>query len=252
MAVLAAALVGLGSAARAEVVAIHAGVAAGGTYSDIPLVAIGGGQYAIGVQNGDQINPWVWQTADFRLELSGAMNQDPSILTSVTVTDFGAPTTFIFSWLTPIVPTGPSSQVRSSIGAVFTEGTSGTPFLFTPANTNAPGFALSSSLSDGVDTVNPTPGLNIGPAFSAGPMPIGTQYTGYSYASGTLGGPNGTYTTLGMTLGFSLDGGGDVASVNVFTEIVPTPLPAGAPLVLSALGLLAGAARRRRAAQHPA
>src|SRR5262245_61779767 len=122
---VAAAAVGLcalAGAARAEVVSVYAGVSAGGSYSEIPLVALGGGLYAIGTRHGDQIDPWTWQTSEFRMELAGSMNQDPYILTSVSVTDFGAPTTFVFSWQTPIEPTGPSSEVRSSIAAAFTEG----------------------------------------------------------------------------------------------------------------------------------
>lgn len=244
---LIAALALAASPARANVVSVQAGVSADGSYQPIPLVEVSPGVYAVGTMGGNGVvSPFVWDApGEFHMELSGTMDADPHILTSVTVTDFGAPTTFVLSWSTPVAATGPTSVVRSSISAAFTEGTSGTPFDFTPANGLAPGRALSTSLSDGSTTVSPVPGLSIGASFSAGPMPVGTQYSGYSDAAGPIAGPAGNWTQLGLTLGFSLDGGDDTASVNVFSEALPTPLPGGLALLASGLLVLASVARRR-------
>jgi hypothetical protein len=230
------------SASAATLSMPWAGVAVDGDYQSIPIQVVdvdGKNLYGVGTLDASgELQPFVWDTPEFRVQFSGALNPDPFILTAVAVTDFGAPSTFLFSWSTPIAPTGPSAQVRSTISAAFTEGTSGTPFLFTPANPNAPGFALTSSLSDGFTIINPTPGLSIGPAFSTGPAAVGTQYAGYTDSAGPLSAPGGVWTVLGAELGFQLQGGFDQAAINVFTEIVPTPIPGSAILLLSGLALL--------------
>lgn len=65
----------------------------------------------------------------------------------------------------------------------------------------------------------------LGPAFSASGGALGQNYVGYSYEAGYFAGPAGVWTELGMALGFTLSGGGDLASINVFTEIAAVPLP---------------------------
>jgi hypothetical protein len=246
---LAIALALASAGAGATAVTALMGVSGDGTYKSVPLQTMlgedGKTYYQIGVMNGDQIDPWVWQTDDFRVQLSGVLNPDPFILTTVGVTDFGGPSSFVFSWSESIGPTGPAVAVKSTLGASFTEGSGGpgATFTFTPANPNAAGKALTSLLGDGVTTVNPTPGVSIGPAFST-PAGLGDTFT-YSDAAGYLPGPAGVWTTLGATLGFTLGGGGDAAALTVVTEVAPVPLPGAAWLLLSGLAGLAPLTRRR-------
>jgi hypothetical protein len=188
------------------------------------------------------------QTAEYRITGEGALNPDPSIAYGIAVADFGAPTSFGFFFVTPIVPTGPSTVVAASIVGGLTDLT-GNGVSITP-------FAQSTVQVASAGPPSTSLGVDVGPAFSA---PAGAPGAFHSYgphSDGPQPGPGGIFTTLAVTASFTLSGGGDIAALTGFASIdtAPDVVPDGGPglagvMAIGAL-LAAGAARRRAGVAH--
>jgi len=179
-----------------------------------------------------------------RVQISGALNPEPSIAYGVAVIDFGAPSSFAFLFSTPIVPVVAPSVVTASLVGGLTDFT-GDGLAITPT------AAFMQVSEVGLPLTNM--GVDVGAAFAAGPGAPGAFYAYGPFAAGPQGGPGpGPWTSLQVTLAFGLSGGGDVASLTGFASINNAPVPEPGALLLlgSALaGLGAVAAWRSRRLQ---
>jgi hypothetical protein len=95
-------------------------------------------------------------------------------------------------------------------------------------------------------------GVDLGSALSyGGPVAPGSVHALASLSTPVLPGPLGSWTSMSVTTSFSLTGGGDIASLTGYAEIIPVPEPSiwlMAGLGLS--GVLLGARRLRRTAKR--
>lgn len=198
-------------------------------------------------QAGDPIwvlDDYFLETSDFQLTLHAAFDPDPSIAYGITVTDFGAPTSFSFGFFTPIVPTGSPNDVSAwVVGELLDD--RGDGVSLTPT---APWLQVNDLL---VPVTNM--GVDVGAAASHPAGPAGAIYPYGAYALGPLPGPGpGPWTGLSVNTSFLLSGGNDrfeltgSAIIVESSGVVPEPgtvLGAG----VLCLGIVAGAIRRRRA-----
>ena len=211
---------------------------------DVPVDPDGVG-YRVGAGS-----PFVIDTAEALVSVSGYMNPDPLLSVQITVVDIGQPSQFMIG--APLIPTlllapsiaGPS-LVRASLSGSLTAA-GGNGVTFTPVGGTS---AMVSTLLDGVLEQNM--GVDVGSAFSTGIVPNGiytypTEQAGFGAPTSISGPTTGAWDGLRVTMNFGLSGGGDGASFSIFSEI--TPVPAPATDLLLALGTLAGAlsSRRRR------
>ena len=194
------------------------------------------------------LDKFEYATSDYRIRLSDVLlDPDPSISYVLAVADFGAPSAFSISFLTPIVPTGAPNEVNAWIGGGLLDLT-GNGIALTPTHS-----ALQVSML-GTPLPATNMGVDVGQAFAAGPRDRSSLYAYGLYSSGLIPGPGpGPWTGLGASIAFQFSGGGDMAAlaghVGIQETIVPVPAPSSAALVgLGLLGGLAGWLRRRRTA----
>jgi PEP-CTERM motif-containing protein len=196
-----------------------------------------GGPFVIGAET------FTFPSGDIVQVFQGLLNPDPSIAYAVGVTDVGAPSTFGFTFFTPITPTGAPNVVFASLVGGFIDVT-GDGYSFTPS----PG-PLAQVSEVGPPSTNM--GVDVGPAFSVGAAVPGTPYTYGTFTDGPQPGPGpGPWTILSVELGFSLAGGGDTAALTGFARIDeddrgPADVPEPSTVILG-LGVLAGLLYRQR------
>jgi hypothetical protein len=171
------------------------------------------------------------------VNISGVLDPDPAISYTIGVTDFGAPSVFGFFFLSPIVVGALPTSVDASVTGGLTDFT-GNGVTITPT-------AAFLQIADvGAPTTNM--GVNVGGPVSGGPGPSGALYAYGPFSDGPQPGPAGPWSTLSVTIGFSLSGGADSAALNGFAQIVEVPEPSSVcMLAMGALGLLYFARRRR-------
>jgi hypothetical protein len=193
----------------------------------------------------------------WRVELFAQLNPDPDIGYAIAVTDFGAPSTFGFSFLQGIVPTAAPGLVQASLSGSTTNGggvagpvtiTPVAPPLGIPTDGDLiPEIQVYTLSTDGGATFL-SAGLDLGPAFTSNPALISDVYGPFNTA--LVGGPAaaGAYDTMRVDVNFGLSGGGDIFTFNGSAFVIPEPATAG----LLALGLvgLAVAGRSRRGASE--
>lgn len=180
---------------------------------------------------------WESETSGYSVSLSGLIDPDPMISYGISVTDFGAPSVFGFFFSTPIVPVVGPNAVDASIAGALNDFT-GNGVSITPT-----GPLLQTSSVAAPSTVM---GVDVGPAAVHGPGPAGAFYTYGAFTAGPLAGPVGAWTSLTATLGFTLSGGGDIAVLTGFAQIVPVPEPSSIALLGMGAVALTLVARRRR------
>ncbi|RIK84225.1 MAG: hypothetical protein DCC68_02255 [Planctomycetota bacterium] len=185
----------------------------------------------------------------FRAIVSGVLDPDPSIAWGIAVTDFGAPSTFSFTFTTPIVPTGNPSVVAGSVSGGLTDVTGNGVSITPDAALGDPDGDTVAELQVNEVGVGGPPvftnmGVDVGGAVAFGPGIPGANYTYGPFTSGPIAGPPGVWTSLQSRVSFTLSGGGDIASLTGFASIVPEP----SSIVIVAMGALAlgGIAWRRR------
>jgi hypothetical protein len=191
----------------------------------------------------------------WRVEIFAELNPDPSIGYGIAVTDFGAPSTFGFSFIQPIVPTAAPGLVLASL-AGSTTNAGGVAGVVTVTPMAPPGgipvdgdltaeiAVYTLSQNAGVSYLNA--GQDFGPLFSSSPVLISDTYGPFNGALAAGPAGAGSYNQMRVDVNFGLSGGGDIFTFNGSALVIPEP----ATLSLLALGLgaLAAAGRARRAA----
>ena len=180
--------------------------------------------------------------------ISGVLDPDPAIDQAISVTDFGAPSSFSFFFTMPITPIGATNTVNASLVGGLTDATDNGvaigPTLADMDGDGSPELLVSEVLAPLTNM-----GVDVGLASShvGGGSGIPVVHPYGSFSAGPIAGPGpGPWVTLNATLAFSLSGGGDTAALTLHSEIVPEP----STVALAGIGavlLLGYAARRRRA-----
>jgi len=183
------------------------------------VIGVGGAGFTVGSE-----------ALGFRAMISGAGDPDPAISYGLGITDFGAPSSFSFTFTSPIVATGPptasSAYVSGGLNDVGGGGVTITPLLPDSDGDGAAEVQVASVSSGGPFT---NMGVDVGP-LQANAGPIGAHYPyppppASLYAAGPIGGPaGGPWTMLSVTAAFSLTGGGDSAALTgLASVVVPEP-----------------------------
>ncbi len=216
-----------------------------GQHINVPITQASDGTLEIGGDTG-------WQgtlpSGDF-ISIGGVIDPDPQIDFGFSVTDFGAPSTFTFSFSSPITLAAGPTVVFASLSGGLNDVTSNGASV-TPALPDTDGDSISEMMASSVDNGGPLTnmGVDVGQAMVLPPGTFGTQTYG-PFNAGPQAGPAGPWANLSSTVKFTGSGGGDIFSATGHAEInngVVAPEP-------TAVGLLgvAGLAlvRRRRSVQ---
>lgn len=208
---------------------------------DVPLSVDAKGRFLFG----DDGQGFEIDGGDYLVNLNGLLDPDPSISYGIAIVDFGAPSSFAFVFSTPIVPTPGPTLVRSSVSGGLTDQT-GDGVSLTPTGTDDDGdTVIELQINEaGAPLVNM--GVDIGGAAVFGPGAAGALYPyGPVSIPFQLGPTPGPYTSLTSTVRFMLSGGGDIAALTGYAEIITVPEPS--TLALAGFGALALLVARRRA-----
>lgn len=183
-----------------------------------------------------------------KVVVSAEFDPDPIVTYSIAVTDFGAASTFLFSFGQAIILPGGANFVDAQIGGALTDAT-GDGVSITPTLADSDGDATleiqTSAVGFGVPSI--TMGVDVGLAESKAGTG-GPAVSGYgTYSEPVQLGPSGAFDAMNVSIGFSLSGGGDTLALSGFAQIVPVPEPTSIWLVgCSILGLsVAGSWRKR-------
>lgn len=212
----------------------------GVTY-DIPISRLDEKRFQFGEPSDDGRKGWNIEVPDvFSVFLTGVLDPDPSIAYALTVTDFGASTTFSFQFGTPIVPTGSPNVVAASLSGTLTD-TTGNGVALTPVGSTVQTAAVNTSTNLGVD---------LGTAAShSGTTQPPLSYAYGPFGAGPIAGPGpGPWTSLFVHTVFTLSGDGDLASLAGSASIneLSQPVPEPGLMALMAVGLGVMLGHRRR------
>jgi hypothetical protein len=218
------------------------GMTVDGTYVAIPAfnTTIGGKPvFGIGTSEDQPYYTYGGESYGWWSRVSGYVDPDPVISLTVSVTDFGAPSSFSFGTSQAIAVTGPSTVTASISGGLSNSGTD-TSVSVTP-------FGQPKLLAASVGNPVTSLGVDVGDAQTN----TGGATT-FAYGPFNAADPSfpGDWTLLGLDLKFTGSGDGDgyaftgIATIN---SIEPVPLPAALPLFAAGLGLLGFFARRQNA-----
>jgi len=223
--------------ANAVPVQASATLTADGTNYQVPVTWDSAlGLYAMGTfnPNTNDYDSLVVETAGYKVSVGGGMEPDPMISYGITVTDFGTPSSFGFFFSSPIaLGPGPTTVSASVVGGL-TDFT-GNGVKIVPTLADADGDTIP-ELQVNTAGLTTNLGVDVGPLNVHVPGAAGSFYSYGPYAAGPQPGPAGPFGTLDITLGFSLSGSGDIASLTGSASIVPAPEPS--TFVLGALGIV--------------
>jgi len=177
--------------------------------------------------------------------LNVTADPDPFLGYAIGVVDIGAPSVFGFAFGTPIVPTGPPSDVSVGFSASLTDGGNGA-ISITPVAPGVPvdgdGITEIHVANDGFPLTND--GHDLGPGAAFVGAPGGAFVHGPFNESGTIGG--GPWTWMQLDVNFAGSGGNDFYGLTGSLLKVQGTVPeAGSTLLLTMLGLAGCAVSRR-------
>lgn len=217
-------------------------------------LTVDGQSYPIAFERDDESGLWgvnffVDVPDQYRVSLTGVIDPDPSISYGLAVSDFGAPSSFGFSISSPIVSTPGPTEVIASISGGLNDVT-GNGISLAPTLSDADGDSIGELQVASAGLPLQNMGVDVGSSVSYGAGPAGALYVYGPYSEPIQPGPSlGPYTTLQLDVGFTLSGGGDIASLTGHAEIAEDGgiVPEPNTLTLGACGLaLLGWMRVRR------
>ncbi|MEZ5587103.1 MAG: hypothetical protein R3E46_08550 [Sedimenticolaceae bacterium] len=170
-----------------------------------------------------------------------AGNADPIMIASISAIDFGAPTTFGFTFTSPFAPTAPAGAMLNSMATLtgtLSDADGGDGAV------SATAFLASSTIMQTL--VQGVPVTAVGPTASSNVGAGGTLGYGPHSASMAFTCPATGCDNFGIQLAFTGAGGGDQYQFTATHELTPAQgVPAPIPLMLIGFGLLGmGGARR--------
>lgn len=203
-----------------------------GQWQPLPLVQMGPNTW--GVQPDSILGNSAASIQIQELMLDG----DPSISYGITVTNITGPTSYTFTFQTPVSLAAGPTLMSSSLGVTLTDG--GTPedgVQLTPFSGSS--SYIQQSFVNGVDAGGDLGGLPLS-------SPAGFPDTNtFSYSTGPQAGPSGGASTIGITTSFTLQGPGDVATVSGRFNIIPAPEPTTWGLIIAGVACVFILQRRR-------
>lgn len=211
-------------------------------YDNVKSPAVGDTYFGWGLAN------YRLTTPDYVVQFSGEFDPnvpapgtpEPQITWNVNVRNIGVERTFVVSFSQAIAPTT-GSGMTASMGYQYTDGGDGT-YTLAPANRGG-----SRVLATYLGTATFVPGLDLGTAL---PTVVNTGASGtagpFFEQVGIAGTPAGTWTDLGVQVGFRLSGGNDIFGANGTSTITAVPEPSTCALLALGGGMLLMAARRSR------
>ena len=196
----------------------------------VPLKVVpkpGGGNVFLTGEDGEGFR---FENAGGRVILGGELDPDPSIIFGGLAFDFGAPSTFSYSFILPLAPivTNPTYVKDSFSGSVTNAAGSGVTVtaLAPPAGIPTDGGVTEMqvfTLSDDGGVTWKNVGLDLGPTVTV-TLPVGDSGLYGSFNEGFIstiaGGP---WTHMRADVNFRLTGSGDVFSFNGAKFLVPEP-----------------------------
>lgn len=218
----------------------------------VPKSADGRGVYMIGSPNTPDV-PWEWQNAEGKIMMQGELDPDPSLAFAASVTDFGAPSTFGFTFTLPLAPLVPNpSTVFDSLSGSVTNGSgddggvtvTAMPPLGIPVDGDGIPEIQVYTLSDDGGLTWKNVGLDAGPTTFIPLAPFASGGYGIFNQGPIATIPGGPWTHMRADINFMLSGGGDAFSFNGAKVLEPIPEPSTVLLTLIAAAI-GGCFRRR-------
>jgi hypothetical protein len=198
--------------------------------------------------------PFVYETANGRVILGGALDPDPSIIFGGLAFDFGAPSIFGLTFVLPLAPTVSNpSFVRDSFSGSVTNGpppqldggvtvTALPPLAGVPVDADGITEMEVYTLSDDGGVTWKNVGLDLGPSATIPLAPIASGLYPAFNAGPIATIPGGPWTHMRADVSFMLSGGGDIFTFNGAKILVPEP----GTLMLAVLAVVAVCGCRRR------
>jgi hypothetical protein len=201
--------------------------------------------YKVGYSSGDQ--GYTWETPEGVVSMKGILDPDPMMLFGGAAIDFGAPSSFSFTFILPLAAQG--TIVRDSFsGSVTNAAGPGVTVTALPPPAGIPvdGDGITEvqvyTLSNDGGASWTNVGLDLMPT-TVVPLPVGGSALTPAFSAGPIAAPaGGPWTDMRADVNFRLTGGGDIFTFNGAKLLVPEP----GTLALLIMSLAACCFGRRR------